>query len=198
MGYFDEDRNVYVIEAADRVAGARVPERYMGAEWENFSIPKKAEPMFEAIKGWQGATPDDTIAFIHGRAGSGKTHIAVATIKRWVMAGRKKPLFLVSGAFIQAIKDGFRDGSSRGEIDQAKDAGLLVLDDLGSEMATDFVQDTIYNIINHRYSWLKPTLITSNLSPGEIKDSYHSRLASRLASGLVLNLSALPDRRILK
>jgi DNA replication protein DnaC len=195
VGYFDEDRNVYVIEASDQLERAGVPPRFKDASWETFKIPAKAKDHFEAIRGWQGSTPEDSIAFICGPPGSGKTHIAVATIRRWVMAKKDNARFFVSGQLMGAIKDGFRDGTSEGVIRRAEDATLLILDDLGSEMATDWVKETVYNLINYRYNHLKPTLVTSNLTLNEIRDTYHARLASRLASGVIVNLSAMPDMR---
>ena len=59
--------------------------------------------------------------------------------------------------------------------------GLLFLDDLGAENATDFVRDTLYLIINRRYEGKLPVIITSNLDLGELSDSVGDRIASRIA-----------------
>ena len=96
------------------------------------------------------------------------------------------------------MRRGFNDGTAAGNLDQAKYAKLLILDDIGSEMATDWVRDTLYMLINYRMNYLKPTVITSNLYPGEISDRYHARLASRLAGGLAIDMSLLKDHRAVK
>jgi DNA replication protein DnaC len=43
-------------------------------------------------------------------------------------------------------------------------------------------------IIDERYSMMKPTLYTSNLSIGNIADTLGARIASRLSSGIVLTI----------
>lgn len=64
----------------------------------------------------------------------------------------------------------------------------LIVDDLGSEKATDYVLQSWYSIIDHRYSNCKPTIYTSNLTPKEIAERYGDRIASRLISGLSIKL----------
>ena len=190
-----------------RLDRARIPKLYRDATWDNFdlkavyAIPindpreKLIERLF-ILKKWRGDTDSSSIAFITGRPGSGKTHLAVATLRRYIESGRKGALFVSVSEWLQDMKDGFTSGTSSGVMRQVKGAGLLVFDDIGSEMATDWVRDAVYQVINHRLNEMKPTVVTSNLKPSEIANSYHDRLASRLASGLVIDLTHLPDRRI--
>ena len=57
---------------------------------------------------------------------------------------------------------------------------LLILDDLGTEMTTSFVQSALYQIINTRLMERKSTIISSNLSPEKIAQRYSPQIASRL------------------
>ncbi len=57
---------------------------------------------------------------------------------------------------------------------------LLILDDLGSEMTTNFVQSTFYRLINTRLTSNKRTIISTNLSPEELRQRYTNQLHSRL------------------
>lgn len=186
---------------------ARIPKLYRDSSWENFdpgaiesipnsSIRKKIDERLIALRTWRGDDTDKTIAFLTGGPGRGKTHLAAATLRRFILAGRRGALFIVVGEWLQAMKDGFSTGGSAGVMNQAKGAKLLALDDIGSEMATDWVRDALYTLINYRINNLKPTIVTSNLRPSEIAQTYHERLASRLASGLVVDLSVLTDQRI--
>lgn len=184
---------------------ARVPPLYRGASWRLFEYDadmlrktKSGNSLvtkLDLLREWKG-DGNDTICFLTGKPGTGKTHLAAATVFRYINAGKKGALFIVTGEFLQAIKKGFSTGGSDGVIRQAKEAKLLILDDVGSEMATDWVRDTLYTLVNYRMNYMKPTLVTSNLMPSEIAETYHARLASRLVSGLVLDMSPLPDRRI--
>lgn len=57
---------------------------------------------------------------------------------------------------------------------------LLILDDLGSEMTTPFVQTALYTLVNTRLSAEKRTVISSNLSLSDVRRRYSPQIASRL------------------
>jgi len=170
-----------------------IPKRYHGCTWETFKGDRPAT--VKALELWRG-DGDESMCCITGPAGTGKTHMAVATVLRWIAARGYGARFLVVPEWLQEIKGGFHDGRSNELLYRARTAKLLVMDDLGAELATDWVQDTVYSVINHRYNELLPTVVTTNLNLSELSSKYHDRLASRLASGLVVNTKALPDRRL--
>jgi len=180
----------------------QLPPRMRDRTWGNFEtppgLPLEFSSRLDRLRKWRGDKQSDTVAFVTGPPGTGKTHLAAATANRWMAVRGWGCRFLVIGEWLQAIKDGFniKDGTASRVIDQAKNCKLLIFDDLGSEMATEWVRDTVYVVINHRYNELMPILVTSNLSLSDISQNYHDRLASRLASGLVVNTAAMPDRRI--
>ena len=57
---------------------------------------------------------------------------------------------------------------------------LLILDDLGSEMTTPFVQSALYTLINSRLTADRRTVISSNLSMEDVRRRYAPQIASRL------------------
>ena len=57
---------------------------------------------------------------------------------------------------------------------------LLILDDLGSEMTTPFVQSALYQLLNTRLTGGNRTIISTNLTPDDIRRRYTPQLASRL------------------
>ena len=57
---------------------------------------------------------------------------------------------------------------------------LLIVDDLGTELVTPFVQDVLYQLINSRIVSERATIINSNLDEGEIRKRYSPQIASRL------------------
>ena len=57
---------------------------------------------------------------------------------------------------------------------------LLILDDLGTEMTTSFVQSALYQIINGRLMEKRSTIISTNLAPEEIGSRYGRSVLSRL------------------
>ena len=57
---------------------------------------------------------------------------------------------------------------------------LLILDDLGTEMVTAFVQSALYRIVNTRLMEKKSTILNTNLTPGELGRRYSPQIASRI------------------
>ena len=55
-----------------------------------------------------------------------------------------------------------------------------ILDDLGSELTTQFTQSALYELINGRLVGGKRTVISSNLSMEEAAVRYSPQIASRL------------------
>ena len=63
---------------------------------------------------------------------------------------------------------------------RAGDFDLLILDDLGSELTTQFTQSALYELVNTRLVGEKHTVISSNLSMEEAARRYAPQIASRL------------------
>lgn len=57
---------------------------------------------------------------------------------------------------------------------------LLILDDLGSELITPFVQSALYTLVNTRLQTGKRTVISTNLSMEELRRRYSVQVGSRL------------------
>lgn len=60
------------------------------------------------------------------------------------------------------------------------EADLLVIDDLGTEVANTFTNAEIFNIVNTRIIGGKKTIISTNLTPKEISETYTDRVFSRI------------------
>ena len=75
---------------------------------------------------------------------------------------------------------------------------LLILDDLGSEMTTSFVQSALYQIVNTRQMERRSTIISTNLTPGELARRYTPQIASRIEGEYTLLPFAGEDIRKLK
>lgn len=75
------------------------------------------------------------------------------------------------------------------------DCDLLIIDDLGTEMSNRFTHSEIFNIVNTRLIKSKKTLISTNLSPGEISRTYSDRIFSRVFEKFVPVKFYGPDLR---
>jgi len=166
---------------------AGVPPWYRGCTLENF----------------QPNPPDSRPSFITGPTGTGKTHLAVGFLRvKLLDKGGDEGRFLRTVDLFQNIRRSFSEKSGITEHALLELYGektpFLVLDDLGAENLTGFVVQTLYDLIDNRYSWRLPTIITSNLSLEQLASHYGShgdRLASRIAGmGPTLALKG-KDRR---
>ena len=77
-----------------------------------------------------------------------------------------------------------RDDDTAPDEDVARyeNCDLLILDDLGTEMTTTFVQSALYQLINGRLMAGKKTIISTNLNPEEIGRRYSPQVRSRLGA----------------
>ena len=57
---------------------------------------------------------------------------------------------------------------------------ILIIDDIGVEKVTDWAFQSVNGLVNNRYEYFRPTIITANLSLDELEKVYGSRLASRI------------------
>ncbi len=78
------------------------------------------------------------------------------------------------------------------------DSDILIIDDLGTERANSFTVSKLFYCINERYGRKKGTIISTNLKPGEIRDLYSERIASRILSNYEIITLFGDDIRIIK
>jgi DNA replication protein DnaC len=138
--------------------------------------------------------------FLQGGVGVGKSHMAVALIRQYLESispeydGQRReffikdtdviqPIFIEVPELLLRIRDTYNDKNTETEkdiVDHFTETPFLVLDDLGTEKASDFSTLMLYLIINRRSTSGKATIITSNLDLEEIKEKLSERVSSRI------------------
>lgn len=117
---------------------------------------------------------------ILGPIGAGKTYEAFGAIRAIAMSGAACGWELLTAADIYARLRPRHRIDPEVEFNAIANSTLLVIDDLGAAKATEWTEEVNYRVINHRYQWRKPTLITSNVPPAELGRALGQRVASRL------------------
>ncbi len=143
-----------------------------------------------------GKRPANLLLF--GRPGLGKTHLSAA-IAREVSGKGFSVVYDTAGHVFErfeAQKFG-RDEAER-DVERVLNCDLLILDDLGTEMVTTFVQSALYQIINGRLLEKKSTIVSTNLMPEAIAQRYSGQIASRIEGEYQLLPFVGEDIRTLK
>jgi DNA replication protein DnaC len=105
-----------------------------------------------------------------GEAGCGKTHLAVATVRRLIEKGFSA-VFWDYQTLLEAIRASYDPetrGSNKDAYQSSLDAEILLLDDLGAYRSSDWVEDVVTGIITHRCNHRKPLIATTNLPDTEM------------------------------
>jgi len=127
-----------------------------------------AEKFAKELKGW---------LLLEGAYGCGKTHLAAAIANECVRHG-VPTLFITVPDLLDSLRFAYNDPETTFEarFEDIRGADLLVMDDFGTQNATPWAQEKLFQIINYRYINKLPTVITTNL----ILDEIESRIRSRL------------------
>ncbi len=120
-----------------------------------------------------------------GPPGVGKTHLAVAILGELIQRYRARGRFVDFNALIHQIQSTFDPGSPESKhdvLDPVIEAEVLVLDELGAQKPTPWVNDVLYLIMNSRYTGRRPTLFTTNyrLDPAPTAAASEERSAAAI------------------
>lgn len=124
------------------------------------------------------ADPKGWLVFT-GRYGSGKTHLAAAVANEYQKLQHERPMFVVVPDLLDYLRAAFGPNTITSmdmRFDEVRHVPMLVLDDLGTESATPWAREKLFQLLNYRYAARLPTVITTS---DDIKD-IDDRLASRM------------------
>jgi DNA replication protein DnaC len=128
----------------------------------------QANQFAKTLQGW---------LFLQGPYGCGKTHLAAAIANFSVDLG-VPTLFLTVPDLLDTLRFSYDDPESTFEsrFEEIRNSSLLILDDFGTQNATSWAQEKLFQIINFRYINQLPLVVTSNLALEEIEGRIRSRL----------------------
>ena len=123
--------------------------------------------------------------FLTGAPGLGKTFLSACIARTVSEKGHSVVSDTAGNIFAQFEARKFQRDSADGQ--EARDetrrylnCDLLILDDLGSELVTQFTQSALYELVNSRLVGEKHTVISTNLTLEEAARRYPPQIASRL------------------
>ncbi len=120
-----------------------------------------------------------------GQPGTGKTHLACAIGNHVMKTFGNAVRFLTVFEVVQRVKSTYGN-SEKTEADVMRsfaEPDLLILDEVGVQFGTEFEKVIITDIINRRYSDMRPTIILSNLTAEELAVFLGARVIDRMHEG---------------
>jgi DNA replication protein DnaC len=179
--------------SARHLAEARIPPRYARCDLDHFILYPNERLMSAVARArrFADAFPAVTKGLcLIGPPGIGKTHIAVSVLRKVVADKGARGLFYDVRDLLRMIRSTYNPVVRTAEMDILRpvmEADLLVLDDLGAEKPSEWVEETMNLIVNTRYNERRPTIFTTNYEdlPDEADlDALRVRVGYRMHSRL--------------
>ncbi len=124
-----------------------------------------------------GEQPDGWLV-LEGTYGCGKTHLAAAVANARLLRG-EAVLFVTAPDLLDHLRMTYGPSSDIGYdelFDRLRNVPLLILDDLGVENPSQWAQEKLFQLLNYRYNYRLPTVITTNTDLDLLDPRIRSRL----------------------
>jgi DNA replication protein DnaC len=197
------------------LAKARVPDRYLHCDFENFETDNEIEnESRERLAAWNRSLSQAKLIvqrfaaefpvgsehglLIMGPCGVGKTHLAVAALKEIVLRGHNG-LYYDYRELLKQIQDSYNaesQSTEMGVLEPVLKAEILVLDDLGSSKPSLWALETVGHILNTRYNEKRVTVLTTNFLDADIPATPMPRVAGMRAPAIDDSLTERVGQRI--
>jgi len=164
--------------------------------FESFIVSPQLKEVYDlAIQLAEGSNEVTWLTLMAG-ADRGKTHLLIAICRRWLERGNIARYAYVPLLF-EELRRGFRDegdGSYEARFDRFLNVPLLVLDDLGAENRTSWVQEKLDIIVDYRLMNALPLVVATNTPMEELPFRITSRL-KRAPNSRMVYIEALEFRK---
>lgn len=152
---------------------------------QNLSPYQRMEKNYDTCRDYANEfSPRSGNLLLSGAPGLGKTFLSASIARVVSEAGHSVVYDTASHIFArfeaQKFERGEEDDGAQEDVARYLRCDLLIVDDLGTEMTTAFVQSALYQLVNTRLMNNRKTIISTNLNPAELGARYGAAIRSRL------------------
>lgn len=172
--------------------GSLIPRRFEQRTLQGFQTDNSRDKAFALaacrryVERFQDRLAQGGGMVITGSVGAGKSHLAYA-IGNALLAQGYRVMGIDVYELIDLIKERAfsQKGGSEREAIKAFVAGLdlLILDEIGAQLGTEWERLMLFKIINERYKQMLPTILISNIDAAGLSDYLGERIVDRMTEG---------------
>lgn len=169
------------------------------ARWEGTVPPRMSwatpddldGPAREAMSEWRASGGKRNLLIL-GPVGTGKSVAAFAILRHAAACGVWRTQWTSTVKLMERLRPSAEDPVT---VDRWAQTDVLLLDDLGGEKPSEWVSERLFILFDERWQWERPTIVTSNLKPDQLRQVLGDRTYSRLQDGAIAVTLAGSDRR---
>lgn len=150
---------------------------------KKMTTQSKAVAFFDKIK---DVEPGVKLPYLYGPTGTGKTALAFAFARKCIFEKTLEVKYVNVPALIHSLR--------REKVSVEPTGKVLILDDIGAHVLSNWTLETLYNVIDTRLMKNLPTLITSNIPPYKLDSHIMEHMSGEVSKSLC---NALSDRIML-
>ena len=185
-GAAEKDARAQALAAEQMMRQTLIPARFIGRTFDNYRAETEAQQ--RALRMCQGYAENFDICLqrgssliLAGQPGTGKSHLAAAVMQH--ILPRHVGVYVTMMDLVRMLRDTWRRGSEKSETDVLASltaVPLLVIDEIGLQYDTDAERTLFFDVMDHRYRDMKPTICITNLDRPTFCSTIGERVYDRL------------------
>jgi len=170
-----------------QVVRGQIPRSSINATFENFVDRQGSEAAFEVASDYTVGNAPSILVFIGG-TGTGKTHLLEAIGRQYLEQEHESGTpytvrYELVSNMLRELRESFRIQAEESVMARAYKADLLLLDDIGAEKPSEWVEQELFNLIEDRHRNNRLLVVATN----EVEPTIRAKLGDRIASRLFDN-----------
>lgn len=185
------DAGLHTLRVSDLLDNVGIARRFEGCEFSNYQTvnqgaAKNLAACQRYVNSWSDRLNAGTGLVMTGNCGTGKNHLAVSMAKSIVREYLASVEITDVMRLTRAVKSTWRHNAERTEeeiIERFASLDLLIIDEVGVQFGSPAEMTILQEVINARYESVLPTILISNLTFEQLKESIGERIVDRVTDG---------------